>query len=104
MDRDVKKEAQVCEVCQQYKKAPAAAPLHPWEWPATPWSRIHVDYAGLFQGKMFLIFSGLTFEVDGGVPNNYSHLSNHYRKAQACHGCWYQTMFLVLQVLILLNS
>lgn len=55
MDRDVEKEAQVCEVYQQYKKAPAVAPLHPWEWPATPWSRIHADYAGPFQGKMFLI-------------------------------------------------
>lgn len=55
MDRDVEKEAQVCEACQQYKKAPAAAPLHPWEWPSTPWSRIHVDYASPLQGKMFLI-------------------------------------------------
>lgn len=30
-------------------------PLHPWEWPETPWSRIHVDYAGPFLGKMFLV-------------------------------------------------
>ncbi len=55
MDKDVEREAQLCEVCQQYGKAPAMAPLHPWEWPTTPWSRIHVDYAGPFQGKMFLI-------------------------------------------------
>jgi len=26
-----------------------------WEWPAQPWSRIHNDYAGPFQGKMFLV-------------------------------------------------
>ncbi len=55
MDKDVEREAQLCEVCQQYGKAPAMAPLHPWEWPTTPWSRIHVDYAGPFQGKMFLV-------------------------------------------------
>lgn len=55
MDKDVENDAQLCEVCQQYGKAPAMTPLHPWEWPTTPWSRIHVDYAGPFQGKMFLI-------------------------------------------------
>ncbi|CAB4007397.1 Uncharacterized protein K02A2.6, partial [Paramuricea clavata] len=30
-------------------------PLHPWEWPTTPWQRIHLDFAGPFQGRMFLI-------------------------------------------------
>ena len=29
--------------------------MHPWEWPARPWSCIHIDYAGPFLGKMFLI-------------------------------------------------
>ena len=31
------------------------APLHPWEWPIQPWSRIHLDFAGSFMGSMFLI-------------------------------------------------
>lgn len=31
------------------------APLHPWLWPEQPWQRAHVDYAGLFRGKMFLL-------------------------------------------------
>ena len=50
-------EAKVCgySECQVNQKAPAAAPMHPWEWPARPWSRIHIDYAGPFLGKMFLI-------------------------------------------------
>ena len=30
-------------------------PLHPWEWLGKPWSQIHVDYAGPFQVKMFLV-------------------------------------------------
>ncbi|KAL3988098.1 5-hydroxytryptamine receptor 3 [Sarotherodon galilaeus] len=40
-----------CEECQKHYKSP----LHPWEWPESPWSRIHVDYAGPFLGEMFLI-------------------------------------------------
>ena len=31
------------------------APLHPWKWPKRPWTRLHIDYAGPFLGKMFLI-------------------------------------------------
>ena len=35
-----------CEKCQAVQSAPAKAPLHPWQWPERPWSRIHIDYAG----------------------------------------------------------
>ena len=38
-----------------HQSTPAEAPLHPWEWPGLPWSRLHVDYAGLYKGEMFLI-------------------------------------------------
>ena len=31
------------------------APLHPWEWPAEPWSRVHLDFAGPFLNGMFLV-------------------------------------------------
>ena len=31
------------------------APLHPWLWPSKPWARIHLDFAGPFLGRMFLI-------------------------------------------------
>lgn len=55
MDEEVEKEVQLYEECQQYRKAPTTASLHPWEWPATTWSRIHVDYARPFQVRMFLI-------------------------------------------------
>ena len=26
-----------------------------WEWPAQSWSRLQIDYAGPYQGKMFLV-------------------------------------------------
>ena len=31
------------------------APLHPWTWPAKPWQRINIDFAGPFEGRMFLV-------------------------------------------------
>ena len=44
-----------CEACQVNQKAPPNVPLHPWSWPSKPWSRVHIDYAGPFMGKMFLL-------------------------------------------------
>ncbi|XP_034094911.1 uncharacterized protein K02A2.6-like [Gymnodraco acuticeps] len=55
MDQDVEKEVQSCEECQKHHKSPPSAPLHPWEWPESPWMIIHVDYAGPFLGEMFLL-------------------------------------------------
>ena len=42
-----------CTECQLNQATPA--PLHPWSWPTRPWARLHVDFAGLLKGKMFLI-------------------------------------------------
>ena len=41
--------------CQAVKSAPAPAPLHPWVWPDKPWKRVHLDFAGPFMGRMYLI-------------------------------------------------
>ena len=46
---------QRCDTCQLHNKSPPAAPLHPWEWPEKPWTRIHIDYAGPFLGKMLFM-------------------------------------------------
>jgi hypothetical protein len=44
-----------CMSCQSHKNAPSPAPLHPWTWPTKPWKRIHIDFAGPFLGKSFLV-------------------------------------------------
>ena len=55
IDQQIEDQVKNCTPCQVNRKEPAAAPLHPWEWPAHPWFRVHADYAGPFMGKMFLI-------------------------------------------------
>ena len=44
-----------CTSCQAVKHSPAVAPFQPWVWPAQPWKRVHLDFAGPFQGAMFLV-------------------------------------------------
>ena len=39
----------------KHHKSPPTTPLHPWERPESPWSMIHMDYAGPFLGEMFLL-------------------------------------------------
>ena len=55
VDKDVEELVKSCSSCQQVQKSPESAMLHPWIWPSNPWVRIHLDFAGPFQGKMFLI-------------------------------------------------
>ena len=55
IDSDIENKVKTCEMCALHQKSPPIAPLHPWEWPKTPWTRLHIDYAGPFIGKMFLV-------------------------------------------------
>ena len=55
LDEDIEREVKNCNQCQLHHTTPAAAPLHPWEWPGHPWTRLHIDYAGPFKGEMFLV-------------------------------------------------
>lgn len=34
---------------------PAEAPIHPCEWPQRAPQRIHVNFAGRLQGRMFMV-------------------------------------------------
>jgi len=53
LDRELEEKAQSCIACQSVKNSPASAPLHPWLWPAKPWQRVHIDFAGPFMNRTF---------------------------------------------------
>ena len=55
VDADIERKVKSCVDCQVNQGSPARAPLHPWEWPSRPWSRLHIYRAGPFMGKMFLV-------------------------------------------------
>ena len=52
---DIEKSVRLCPECQQVQSSPPLAPLHPWKWPTRPWARLHLDFAGPFEGKNILI-------------------------------------------------
>ena len=55
IDAALEDKVKTCSICQESRAAPAEANLHPWDWPEKPWYRLHLDYAGPLQGKMFLV-------------------------------------------------
>ena len=40
MNSDLETRVRSCEKCQSSHPPPPMAPLHPWEWPSEPWSRL----------------------------------------------------------------
>ena len=55
LDYDIEKKVRECLRCQQNRPSPSPAPVHSWEWPEQPWSRVHIDFAGPFMGCMFMV-------------------------------------------------
>ena len=54
IDAKIKRKIKECPECQMHQKSQPIAPLHPWEWPSRPWTRLHIDFARPFEGKMFV--------------------------------------------------
>ena len=89
LDKDIQNLVKTCQACQATKGAPPVAPLHPWVWPSRPWQRLHLDFAGPFQGSMFLIgvdaFSKWP-EVQVMTTTTASATLDMLRQWFSCHG------------------
>ena len=55
MDDDVEQTVRDCPDCQANRSKSPSKITNSWIWPSRPWQRIHVDFAGPFNGGMFLI-------------------------------------------------
>ena len=55
IDRDIEILVKSCDGCLQTRTKPSSVLLHPWQLAERPWQRIHIDFAGPFLQKMFLI-------------------------------------------------
>ena len=55
LDKSIEELARSCETCKAVKHSPTSVPLHPWVCPTRLWQRVHVDFAGPFEGSMVLV-------------------------------------------------
>ncbi|XP_064462614.1 uncharacterized protein K02A2.6-like [Ornithodoros turicata] len=54
LDRDIEEIARECNICGETQKALGNAPQPHWEHPNSPWSTIHLDFAGPVDGHTYL--------------------------------------------------
>ncbi|XP_018407383.1 PREDICTED: uncharacterized protein K02A2.6-like [Cyphomyrmex costatus] len=55
IDKDLEQLARNCVNCNEHRNNPPKVEVHVWEAPSAPMQRIHIDFAGPFLGKMFLL-------------------------------------------------
>ena len=55
LDAEIITIVQTCEAFQLDRPNPSKALLHLLECPTCPWARVHIDHAGPFHGKLFLV-------------------------------------------------
>ena len=67
-DNDIEMTVKLFNSCQMNKAMPSKAPIHPWEKTIAPWMRIHVEFAGPFLGKIFLIIYVSYSKWIGAIP------------------------------------
>ena len=44
LDNDIETLSSQCEACKTTVAMPAPAAHHPWQYPSTPWERVHIDF------------------------------------------------------------
>ena len=54
MDNDIEMVVKHCSPCQENAKG-SKKEFGSWSWPLGSWHRIHLDFAGPYLGKMFLV-------------------------------------------------
>ncbi|XP_015282931.1 PREDICTED: rho guanine nucleotide exchange factor 4-like [Gekko japonicus] len=55
LDWDIEDVVKRCQPCQESRLEPSRAPARAWESSHRPWSRLHLDFVGPFQGQLFFI-------------------------------------------------
>ena len=55
IDKDIECHTNACTGCAIAARHPVRVPVHQWELPLRPWQPVHMDYAGPFKGKMWLL-------------------------------------------------
>ena len=55
LDSDIETCVKSCVNCAETANDPIKVPLHQWEFPVRPWQRLHIDFAGPYRRKMWML-------------------------------------------------
>jgi len=63
IDNDIQNITKSCVFCLAHGNNPPKSVLHSWPWPEGPSQRVHLDFLGLVDGKMFIVIIDSFFKV-----------------------------------------
>ncbi|XP_059048702.1 uncharacterized protein K02A2.6-like [Achroia grisella] len=55
IDEAIEQQCRMCNTCAAEADAPPRHAPTPWPWPTRPWSRIHMDFLGPINNKIYLV-------------------------------------------------
>lgn len=55
INQEIEQLVRACEQCAMLRNNPPRVDVHPWDEPQHNWERVHIDYAGPFEGCYFLV-------------------------------------------------
>jgi len=55
ISHDIETHVKSCEESEKIRNNPPKVTVHPWDEPKSNWERLHIDYAGPFEGHHFLV-------------------------------------------------
>lgn len=55
LDQEIEEWVLRCQLCQESCPDPPLTPIQAWESSLSLWSRLHLDFTGLFQRQTFLV-------------------------------------------------
>ena len=55
IDKEIELTIKSCLGWKPTQRVPSTVPVHPWEWPSSPWQRIHIAFVIPYINSMFLV-------------------------------------------------
>ena len=74
MDKQLEDLSRTCAKCQLAAKSPHKPTLSSWPVPDSPWSRLHIDFAGPTNGQYIFI----VVDAYSKWPEIFSNVTHHF--------------------------
>ena len=84
MNSDIEKFVRRCQKCQ-VQSSPPLAPFNPWRWPLRPQARLHLYFAGPFQGNTMLVLIDAPSKVGRSSLYTINFVSRCHQQTSDVH-------------------
>ena len=86
LDSDIEELVKVCNACCRHGKSLPRLEEHPWSKATGPFQRVHMDYAGPFFGKMWLVLQDSYSKWPEVIKMNKDSMycSSYYKSSAIC--------------------